>query len=128
MFFLKPRLLLCTFVYAINSYFFLLHLFLFKLLFYSLFPFVPLVITSWRADMLLLTQHIVTFQSDSLNSASPADYARWVLFELLPKYYMPQKINTDLWIWNKMVMHSNSSWFPWGIIPLNGLKFKRNTL
>jgi len=46
--------------------------------------------------MLLLTQHIVTLQSDSLSSASPADCARWVLFELLLKYYTPQKINTDL--------------------------------
>lgn len=25
-------------------------------------------------------------------------------------------------------MHSNSSWFPWGIIPSNGLKVKNNSL
>lgn len=121
-FFVEWTLRVLCFVASSFFLFFYLNYYLF------LFPFVALIITSWIVDIMLLTQHIVTFQSDSRSSASPADRARWILFELLPKYYMPQKINTDLWIWNKMVMHSNSSWFPWGIIPSNGLKFKTNNL
>lgn len=98
------------------------------LLLYSSLLFEILIHTSWTPNMLLLIQHILTFHYDSLSSASSAGCARWVLSELLPKYYMPQKINTDVWIWNKMIIHHNSIWFPWGIIPSKELKFRSNSL